>query len=128
MADASLQASLGGAGGDPGASLGDIVTALQNGNRNSSLLIQTITQLFPRVTGSFTLSAAATTVVTQTAVKANSMIVLTPTNASAGTLQGSNKCLYVSAKTVGASFTVATASAAAAAGTETFDYFVFTPG
>ena len=108
----------------------DIVTALQgitrqitNGNKAlidaMTALTAAITAALPKVTGSFTLAASATTVVTQPAIKANSIVTLTPTNAAAGTLMGSAKSLYHSANTAGASFTVATASAAAAAGTET---------
>ena len=104
-----------------------INSTLQNSVKVLSLLVQTIQNLLPRVTGTFTLAAAATAVVTQPAVTANSVITFTPTNASAGTLQGSAKALYVSAKTAGASFTVATASGAAAAGTETFIYQLWNP-
>lgn len=74
--------------------------------------------------GSFTLAAAATTVVNNANVTALCKIILVPTNAAAATLMGSNKALYISTRTAGTSFTVATASAAAAAGTETFDYWV----
>lgn len=88
--------------------LNGLLNALQNG--------------FPRTVGTFTLAAAATTVVPQTATQSTSNITLTPTNAAAATLMGSNKALYISARTQGAGFTVATASAAAAAGTETFQY------
>lgn len=77
--------------------------------------------------GTFTLAAAATTVVTEPATQSNSFINITATNASAATLMGSAKSLYISAKTPGASFTVATASAVAAAGTETFSYSIVTP-
>jgi parallel beta-helix repeat protein len=76
------------------------------------------------MTGTFTLGAAATLVVSNANVVSTSKIALTPTNASAATLQGSAKCLYVSSISAGVSFTVATASAAAAAGTETFLYTV----
>jgi hypothetical protein len=74
------------------------------------------------LTGSFTLSAAATTTVTNANVYSACRITLTPTNAAAATLMGSVKCLYVSAKTQGTSFAVTTGNGAAAAGTETFDY------
>ena len=76
------------------------------------------------VVGSFTLSAAATTVVTNANVTSTSKIILVPTNAAAATLMGSAKALYISARTAGTSFTVATANAVAAAGTETFDYWI----
>lgn len=72
--------------------------------------------------GSFTLAAAATKVVSDVRVTATSKINLTAINAAAGTLMGSVKSLYVSALSAGVSFTVATANAASAAGTETFDY------
>ncbi len=79
------------------------------------------------VYGSFTLAASATTTVTQPAVKANSVVTLSATNAAAATLMGSAKALYVSALTPGASFTVTTASGGAAAGSETFMYAVQSP-
>ena len=77
--------------------------------------------------GSFTFPAAATVTVAQPAVAANSMITLTATNAAAGTLVGSAKAPYISAISPGISFTVATASGGNAAGTEIFQYGIFTP-
>lgn len=88
--------------------LSGILTALQSG--------------FPRVVGTFTLAAAATTTIPQTATQSTSRITLTPMNAAAGTLMGSAKSLYISARTQGASFTVATANATNAVGTEIFSY------
>lgn len=112
----------------------DIVTALQgiirqiaNGNANLLTLIAAIEAVFPRITGSFTLAAAATTTVTQPAITASSKVLLEPTNAAAATLMGSVKSLYVSALTAGTGFTVATASGGNAAGTETFNYIVSNP-
>lgn len=110
-----------------GGTLSDLITTLQGGQRNLNaniaLLTAAIKGLFlPRSTGSFTLGASATTAVADTSITATSLIFLMPTNAAAGTLMGSAKSLYVSARTPGTGFTVATASAAAAAGTETFSY------
>lgn len=114
---------------------GDIVTQLQgivrqlsNSNSQMAALIAALISIFPRITGSFTLAAAATTVVVQPAIKANSIVIPVAVNSPAATLMGSAKSLYVSALTPGASFTVATADAVAAAGTETFSYVVVTPG
>jgi len=76
------------------------------------------------IAGSFTLAAAASLVVPQALVTASSFIFLQPTNAAAATLQGSNECLYISAKSAGVSFTVATAAGTAATGGETFDYLL----
>lgn len=95
-------------------------------NQQLASIAKTLANAFPRIAGSFTLAAAATTVVPQTAISSNSKIALTPTNAAAATLMAGAASLYVSAKTQGASFTVATANAAAAAGNETFDYLVVT--
>src|ERR1017187_8249248 len=102
----------------PGASISDVVAALNNANRNSSLIVLALQSLadFSRVSGTFTLAAAATTTVPQTKVAANSNITLTATNSTAATLMGSVKSLYVSAISPGVSFTVATASGASAAG------------
>lgn len=106
-------------------SITDIVTQLLGLNRNISLLIQAFQGRI--ISGSFTFAAAATTTVPQPAVQSNSVISLTPTNAAAGTLVGSAKAPYISAKSPGVGFTVATASAGSAVGTETFDYTVMTP-
>lgn len=74
--------------------------------------------------GTLTLGAAATTAVSNSGVTANSIILLFPTNAAAATLVSGASSPYISAKSAGVSFTVATANAAAAAGTETFNYLV----
>jgi hypothetical protein len=111
-----------------------IVRQLSTSNANINTLITSVNALtaavlatFPRITGSFTLAAAASTTVTQTKTAANSVILLIPTDASAATLMGSNKSLYISALTTGASFAVSTASGGNAAGTETFDYIMVNP-
>lgn len=75
-------------------------------------------------TGSFTMAGAASKTVSDTNVTAASLVFLTPTNAAAGTLQGGTKHLYISAQVAATSFTVATASGVAAAGTETFAYLI----
>lgn len=108
-----------------GAGTTDAVTQLQAIVRQLTALVAAING---RITyGTFTLAAAASTTINQSAVKANSQIVWTPTNASAATLEGSAKALYVSAIVPGTSFTVSTANASNAVGTETFSYTVQTP-
>lgn len=103
----------------------DIVTQLQAIVRQLTALRDAFTGRV--ISGTFTMAAAATSIIIQPATQSNSSILLTPTNASAATLQGSAKALYISVKTPGTSFTVATANAAAAAGTETFSYTINTP-
>lgn len=103
----------------------DVVTQLQGIVRQLSAWVQVFKGR--AAFGSFTMGAAATTVISQPVVASNSIITLTPTNAAAGTLMGSTKSLYISAKTTGVSFTVATASGVVAAGGETFDYSISTP-
>lgn len=109
------------------AAIDDLVSNLKNGVTNLGQLIIALQSVFPRVAGSFTLTAAATTTVTQAAIAANSLVFVMAANAPAASLMGSAKSLYVSALTPGASFAVTTASGAAAAGTETFFYFVISP-
>lgn len=86
-----------------------------------------ILSTFPRVTGTFTLSAAASTVVPNTSVTSTSIISLTPLNAGAATLMAGANSLYVSARTSGASFTVSTAAGGSAAATEQFQYLLVVP-
>lgn len=108
-----------------GAALNDVSTKLQIGNQILAQMLDLFTNLFPRSVGTFTMAAAASKVVTDANVTTSSVITLTPTNAAAGTLQGSNECLYVTP--AAGSFTVATAAGTNAAGTETFSYLVFNP-
>lgn len=104
------------------ARLTDISTKLQASNQLMAKLVGIFSALFPRSTGTFTMAAASSKVVTDANVSTTSIITLVPTNAAAGTLMGSAKALYVT--TASGSFTVTTANAAAAAGTETFSYSV----
>lgn len=76
------------------------------------------------VVGGFTMDAAASKAVSNTVVTANSRIFLFPTNAAAATLQSGASALYISARTASTSFTVSTANAGSAAGTETFNFLV----
>lgn len=103
----------------------DIVTSLDSGTRVLSQLAQIIQGVFPRAFGTFTMSATSSKVVSDSSVKPSSIVLLMETNASAATLQGSAKRMYISVSS--GSFTVATANAVAAAGTENFAYSVFTP-
>lgn len=103
----------------------DITTKLQQGNQLMGQLVNIVGNWFPRAFGSFTMSATASKTIADANCSSSSYVVPIPTNAAAGTLQGSNKCLYVTA--ANGSFTVTTASGAAAAGTETFNYLIFTP-
>lgn len=111
--------------GDVSARLRDINTTLQASNQLMAKMVGILSSMFPRSTGTFTMSAAASKSVTDDSVTTTSFITLTPTNAAAGTLQGSTKALYVTP--AAGSFTVRTASGVAAAGTETFSYSVSTP-
>lgn len=115
--------------GHSNAGLGDLVTTLKIANQNASLMVLALQALAASrvVTGSFTCANAATTTVTQPAVTANSVILVMPRNAAAGTLMAGANSLYHSANTAGASFTVATAGGGAAAGTEQFSYLLFNP-
>lgn len=96
-------------------------------NQVLSQLVQAIQSVLPRITGTFTMAAATSTTVTQPAIAANSVITLTPMNAAAGTLVAGANSPYISARTAGASFTVATAGGGSAVGTEQFMYSAFNP-
>ena len=74
--------------------------------------------------GVFTMSATSSKVVADSRVTAVSHIDLRATNAAAGALMGSAGHLYISARTSGVSFTVATSNGGNAAGTENFTYAI----
>jgi len=103
------------------------LTILQNMVTAINGLSNAFTAGKSRITGTFTLAAAATTSVTQVAVQATSAIGLTPLNASAAMLMGSAKSLYLSVRSPGVGFTVATADGTNAVGTERFSFTVFNP-
>lgn len=112
-----------------GGVLTNIATNGSIGNQLLGQLIQTLTTVLPfsGAFGTFTCSAASSTTVTNASVASNSIILLTPTNAAAATLQSGATCLYLSARTAGTSFAVTTASGGSAAGTETFQYIIINP-
>jgi hypothetical protein len=72
--------------------------------------------------GTFTMDADASTTVTEADCTTTSVIVLMPTNASAGTLVGSASSPFVTP--AAGSFQVDTADGGNAAGTETFSYMI----
>lgn len=103
----------------------DVSTKLQGIIQQIGALIQSIEN--QPTLGTFTMAAGATLAVAEPDVVSGSNIQLQPLNASAATLMGSSKSLYISAKTAGSGFTVATADGTNAAGTEQFSYIVNSP-
>lgn len=103
----------------------DVVTALQGITRLLSAMVGVFQGKF--TTGTTTLAASATTVVSQPAVKSGATIILAPLNAAAATLVGSSKSPYVSAISAGTSFTISTADGTNPTGTEAFSYYIINP-
>lgn len=110
-----------------GASLDDVVTALNMAVRGLMQLNETLKTITRLSGGSFTMANASSLVVSDPNVTATSVIILQATNADAADLQAGAKALYVSAKTPGTSFAVATADGNAADGDETFSYLIYNP-
>ena len=108
-----------------GGSLTDVVSTMQGSVRNLSAINQTLSNLLPRIVGSFTLTAATATVVTQPSIAANSYVIPFPTNATAALIVRTNG-LFVSTLTPGASFTLSTQAGSATSG-GTFQYIVINP-
>lgn len=77
------------------------------------------------ISGAFTLSGGTATIVSQSSVTANSIIVWAPTNATAALTQRSGG-LYLSAKTAASTFSISTQSGTTF-GTETYNYILFNP-
>ena len=105
----------------------DIATQAETSNRILAQINDTLRSITRLSSGSFTMAAAASLVVADTNITATSVVVLQDTNSHAADLQAGAKRIYVSAKTAGASFTVATQDGNAAVGDETFSYLVFNP-
>ena len=103
----------------------DLVSNLKNAVLQAGQIASAIQNSFPRVSGTFTLSAATVTIVTQPSVGATWKVSFVPTNAT-GALTLRTQGLFVSAVTAGSSFSVSTQSNSAL-GTETFSYIGFNP-
>jgi hypothetical protein len=112
--------------GDQSAGVTDVVTQLQGIVSQLTALVKAINGR--NIYGSFTMPNASSLTITQTGIKSNSTITLTPLNAAAGTIMGSAVSLYISSIVAGTSFTVATASGGAAgSSTGQFAYTILTP-
>lgn len=111
------------------ASTDDLLTADKLRNQQLAALVQALLKTLPRTFGTFTLAASATTTVAQPAIVSASYVFIAPTNAAAATLVSGAKSPYWSPSDniAGSSFKVKTADGNAAAGTETFAYFLLNP-
>ncbi len=107
------------------ASLDDLVSTMQGGVRNIGQLTLTLQAAFPRINGTFALSAATTTVVTQPSIAANAVVQFSAINATAGLIMLTNG-LFVLTHTAGSSFTMSTVSGSATSG-GIFSYTVTNP-
>lgn len=107
------------------ASLDQAVAFLQNAVQQLGAINSTLMSVFPRITGSFTLVNATTTIVAQPAVLANSIVIPVATN-SAAALTARSAGIYLSALNPGVSFSISTQNGSAT-GTETFSYIVVSP-
>lgn len=74
--------------------------------------------------GTFTLANAATTVVNNMNIMANSQVIFFPANTQAGTETLVTGSIWVSAISAGVSFTVSTGNGVAAVGNENFAYWI----
>lgn len=79
------------------------------------------------VQGSFTMTATSFLLIANTNVKTTSKIFLSPTNSAAATLTNGASSLFAGSGSLvdGVSFTVSTANAGNAVGTENFNYVIF---
>lgn len=107
------------------AALDDLNSTQQNGVRLLAQIATAIVGAFPRINGTFTLSAATTTNVTQASIAANGLVFFSPTNATAALIVRTNG-LFVSLVTSGVGFQLSTQSGSATSG-GTFSYIVLNP-
>ena len=105
--------------------LANLVSQLKAGVTNLSSIAQTLSIVFPRVAGSFTLSAGTTTAVAQPGILGNGTPWWVPTNAAAAMTLMTNG-LYLAVVTAGVGFSVSTGTGTPS-GTATFNYVVFNP-
>jgi hypothetical protein len=103
----------------------DLVSVMKGGVQNLGQLTIAFQDAFPRINGTFTLSNATVTVVTQPSIAASGIVLFTPKNATAALTQRTSG-LFVSAVTAGVSFSISTQSGSAL-GSEIFSYICINP-
>ena len=111
--------------GPLGGGVPDLVSTNKGGVQQLGNIVDAILNVFPRINGTFTLSAATTTGVSNGNVAANTIIVPFATNATAALIVRTNG-LYHSANTAGTGFVISTQSGSATSG-GTFAYVGLTP-
>lgn len=110
-----------------GGGLADLVSTQKGGVTNLARLVTAIENAFPRINGTFTLSAATATVITQPSIAANGIVGFWANNATAALIERTNGLFQVAGSTVaGTSFTMSTQSGAAVAG-GVWSYIVINP-
>ena len=103
----------------------DLVSVMKGGVQNIGQLTLTLQAAFPRINGTFALSAATVTVIAQPSIGANAIVLFSPINGTAALTQSVNG-LYVSDHTAGVGFTLSTFAGSAVAG-GIFAYIVMNP-
>jgi hypothetical protein len=103
----------------------DLVNTVKGIAQNLGLLVQVFSTAFPRINGTFTLSAATTTNVAEVRVAGNAVVFWSPTNATAALIERTNG-LFHATSTSGVGFTLSTQSGSASAG-GTFEYVAVNP-
>lgn len=114
-------------GGMLGGGLSDLVNTAKGVVQNLSALNATLQNAFPRINGTFTLSAATATVITQPSIATNGIVLWAANNTTAALIERTNGLFQVAGSTVaGTSFTMSTQSGSAVAG-GVWSYIVINP-
>lgn len=101
----------------------DAVSAMQNGVKAINNLSVILEAAFPRITGSFTLIAGVTTTIIESGTQADSIVVVSPSNAAAASVVSGG--YWIDNYMAGASFDFN--AVGGAGGTETFSYIMVNP-
>ena len=112
-----------------GTTLAAVATTIGTSGSNTVIALNAIAtailDVFPRISGTFTLSNATVTVVSQVGIKTGGFPLWTATNATAA-LTVRTAGLYLAAVTAGTGFSLST-QVGSAVGTESFSYIVYNP-
>lgn len=111
-----------------GGGVADLVSTLKGIVTNLSLGVQAFSVAFPRINGTFALSAATVSVITEPRIASNGIVFWSANNTTAALIMRTNGLFQVAGSTVGGtSFTMSTQAGSAVAGS-VFSYIVINPG